>query len=432
MIKYSDSLEKRKNQVDNLVMKALKKVKEYELSEYKFVREYQEDIIQYVEEVFEKVVEGIALDLDVDPSTLKKSQKLPLMDLVKVADGREGNEIIIYKSLFNKLKGKLKWVRDFLKKYKWNYGKPLEPIEFNGMIKYNPITKKPLTNQEWKSITNRITNFLEDKIGNIDEEIVVRSAMFGKLIQAMEKEGLSTKDIKKKSWDGLTNKFGYIPNNLEDATKQFNLTNVERYPIEYSLQSAGEHLSIPDGTIRNKIVAGTRQLVTEGLRGGDTPSKMLSRFYHIGEDEGTDQFANNKNLEAWDRDWRRVVVTESKIAQQNGYLAAHKAAAPEMKHYFVFNGSQNPKEKPHESCNKFLGDICLMVDEPMDDDRVNPEDDDYAKWYIWSGKNNVGRKLANHWVCIPMHPHCTHFWTRINPAEQEWNSKINKLVLKVD
>jgi len=427
MIKYSDSLEKRKDQVDNLVMKALKKVKEYELSEYVFVREYQEDLIQYVEEVFTKIVEGIALDLNVDPSTIKKSQRIPLPSLMKVANGDEGDEIIIYKSIFNKLRNKLKWVKAFMKKYKWNKGKPLEPIRFKGMIKYNPVTKKPLTNQEWKRITNSITDFLKGRIGNIDEELIVRSALFGKLIQMMESEGLKEKDIKKKKWNDIVTKYGDVPNNLEEATKKFKLDNQERYNIEYAQQYAGEHLAIPDGKIRNGIIDATKQIITEGLKNGDTPSQMVSSFYHVDDDEELKPFAKLKNKKSWDRNWRRVAITESKTAQQNGYLLAHKTKAPEEKQYFIFDGSYSQSDGPGMSCNKFLGEVCLLVDEPLGDDRIK---DPYAKYAIWPGKNNVGRKKANHWVCIPMHPHCTHKWTKVDPTIQEWDSDINKIVFK--
>ena len=163
--------------IQNLLIKAQQKTEEYKYSDYKFENEYYEALFEYVDEVMKKIGEGISLELDVEP--LQKSRKVPVQDLIKISNG-DDDMCLLHKSLFTKLKKKYTYYKDFLKRFNFNKGKKLEPIKFKNKIKYNPITKKPLKKKEWNNLTNDIVEFLGDKIGTVEEEVVVRGAVYGK------------------------------------------------------------------------------------------------------------------------------------------------------------------------------------------------------------------------------------------------------------
>ena len=145
-----------------------------------------------------------ALKLNVDPTNIHKSFKVSLHTLQKAANGETdlSRDPLFLKSLFSRLKDKFTITKDWFKKFGFNKGKPLEPLQIKGKLTYNPETGKPLTNDEWKNLTDQIVDFLGDKIGNIEEEAMVRAGLFGKLMQKMEEEGIRVDDQKKTSYDG--------------------------------------------------------------------------------------------------------------------------------------------------------------------------------------------------------------------------------------
>lgn len=68
-------------------------------------------------------------------------------------------------------------------------------------------------------------------------------------------------------------------------------------------------------------------------------------------------------------------------------------------------------------CSNWQGTICMLF-ESEEEFRRSPyyggEDkvinDDIAKYAVWYGKNNVDRHPSDWWICIPVHPNCSHHW----------------------
>lgn len=122
-------------------------------------------------------------------------------------------------------------------------------------------------------------------------------------------------------------------------------------------------------------------------------------------------------------------ITEMSYAMNNGYVLA--TAAENKKKgkdsYFVFSGGILPTSS--KKCISWLGTVVKFVDKPLSDDRI---DDPYAEFAIWPGKNNVGRKQADWWICIPSHPQCIHFWEQIDPTTQTWDKDVQKIVWRED
>jgi hypothetical protein len=419
---------KLKNQpflVNQLLIKAIQKIEKYELDEHKFVREYQLAVIKYVEEIFQMIGEGLTVYLGGDPTKLKKTIRVSIPNLLKSLEDHDTDGMLM-KAKISKILGIDKFKKSWLKKFKFNNGKPLEPIKFKGKIKYNPKTGEPLTKKEWLEITDSIVDFLGDRIGSIEEEMIVRASMFGKLIQAMELEGLKPSTIKKFDYEQVENRFGKIPRNLQNYQQQYDVDEEEKQTIQYAIDNAGEHLSIEDGSLKNQIVSSVRRQITEGLREGKSAQQVAQDLYWMEPDERLGTAFKDKTIEAWNRDWRRIAITELKTAKANGYMLAHKKANGKKKTYFVFAGKYNPVEKQW-SCNKYIGKTFLFVSEPQEEEET---DDRYADYLIWPGKNNVGRTLKTQWGCIPMHPHCTHWWIRINPQFESYDEKTRAVYSK--
>ena len=281
-IQIPKHLEHRESEIQTLLIKATNNTAKKLLSEHKWVQEYQDAIIKYVEDVIKQVAIGLALKLDINPDKLKKSIRVPIHTLQKAADGKDlGEYELMYKSLFSKLKEKYTIAKNFFKKFGFNKGKPLEPLHIKGKLLYNPETGRPLTKKEWDSLTKQITKFLGDKIGSFEENMIVKAGLMGKLMQTMEKDGIRVEDQKKLSYSDVKKQYGEIPDNVEEAVKQFNLSSPEIASIEYARVHAAEHLSIEDGSLKNQITNMVKQQIVGGLEEGLSAQEMTQRLFWI-------------------------------------------------------------------------------------------------------------------------------------------------------
>lgn len=108
------------------------------------------------------------------------------------------------------------------------------------------------------------------------------------------------------------------------------------------------------------------------------------------------------------RDWRRIAVTETAMAAEDGKLAAVDLAEP-------WEGVWVAGPKACPFCKKMAGRTFRIVS-PDD-----PHKDGYTQ--IWPGKNNIGRSASARtrdgrvrtkdelwWACIPAHPTCMCSW----------------------
>lgn len=431
MLHIPSHLLKYESKIQQLLIKSSKKVEEANPFPFKYMNEYYDTLSKYVNEVFKMIIYGIALELKVNPKDLKKSIRISIGDLIKVStdDGFVEENYSLLKTFFDKYKNKYSYFDKWMKTFNLNRGKKLEPLKFKNKFVYNPVTKKPLTNQEWDNITNDIVDFLGDKLNGANEEMFVRAGLMGKIAQKIEDEGIPLKKQKQMTYDYIAKQYGKIPQTLEEAVKKYKLNDEEKYAIEYAKQRAAEYLSIKDGKLKNKIISSVRNTIVEGMREGLNAQQMTQRlFWADPSDKLGKQFTEN-TIEAWNRDWRRIAVTSIKEAQANGYLMAQKAKAPTEKVYVVYSGSNNPKEGNSEPCNKFIGKIYLLVDEPRNDDRIK---DSYASHCTWIGKNTIGMKKNVQWGAIPQHPSCRHYWEKIDPTIMKWDDESGGIVYKED
>ena len=108
------------------------------------------------------------------------------------------------------------------------------------------------------------------------------------------------------------------------------------------------------------------------------------------------------------KDWRRLAITETAMAVQNGKLASVDPVEGWEAEWFAA-----PNACP--GCRRWAGQRFLVV--PSDAKHKNGEK------HVWVGKDNLGRSLAPRrkdgsmrtkaelWQpCIPAHPHCACTW----------------------
>lgn len=427
-IKFKENKLLSKENFKETLLKAIKKIDEYEMSEFLFEKEFQKAYIKFMEEVVDSIIQGIALKINVDPKNIKKSYKFKNLTLLKASNGMINEDSLLLKSLWEKLKEKYTKAINIFKKFFFNKGEPLEPMKIKGNVNYNSETMNILKDKQWNNIENGIVDYLKDTVKNPEEEFTIRAGMFGLLRKKMDDEGISIDDQKKMSYDDLVEKFGTKINDTGKIKKELIKEKQLKESIEYAKNHAAEYLSIKDGELKNKLVKMMRKQIVGGLEDGISKEEMISRLYWIDPEDELGKRFNDDTVAAWNRDLRRICVTEFSYASNNGYLAANKDDAKEgEKVYFVFNGQYNPQEKSNRPCNLYLGKIGVLVDQPQSTEDTNDILADYAIWY---GKNNVGRKEKEWWFCVPVHCNCTHHWERINPETQKYNEEIGKIEYK--
>jgi len=115
----------------------------------------------------------------------------------------------------------------------------------------------------------------------------------------------------------------------------------------------------------------------------------------------------------WNRDWRRIVETESQDLWQDGALIEELTqATPGEPIYMVGYGS--PGACPvckQQIINKVVR--LFPVPPPDGGERIR---DTYTDTAIWPGKSSVGHGREV-WAAISRHPHCRCRWVRISMSE---------------
>ena len=424
----------KKDNFFEILQKAISNIESNEESEYLFEREYIETYLKLLNDIFNSIIDGLALKINVDPTLIRKSFKFNSLTLIKASDNEITEKALLLKSLWTDLRDKYKKSLPDYKKYFSKY-KPLEPMKLNSSFIYNPNTKNNLTTDEWKELENGVVTSLKNSIGNADEELVVRAGLFGLLKRLMDEENIPKEKQKKTSYDELMERYGTFLSDKNKAKTELFKKKQMKKTIEYAQEHAAQYLSIRDDyktptgeNLKNRIINIFRKQIAGGLQDGISKQEMISRLYWIDPSDQLGKRFNEDTITAYNRDLARIVNTEFAFANNEAYLAATKdEAKKDEKLYFVFAGRHNPKEKPNEACNRFLGKVALLVDEPKGDDTSF---DPNAQYLIWSGKTNVGRKGNDLWFCIPVHPNCVHNLERIYPEFQEYDKEHGIIVMK--
>lgn len=253
------------------------------------------------------------------------------------------------------------------------------PLIFKGKVIYNPKNGKPIKLSDWRKIEDAMAKYLNIEKQVLQDKMIVDSYFLGTLINRLIDENEKrNQDIKKYDLE-------------EPDWKQYGYTDFDKDMMAVSEQGAGIYLQNVTEKIRGKM----QSILIEGVKAKKPKYKVFQDLW----DSETDL----------NRDWDRVIRTETAYASNNGLLISQLRMEPEEKYIFM-KGISAPDACPY--CQRFVNDkiVVLLQGAPASGDIIKVEGVGYPA--IWPGKSNYGRKAINYWTATVMHPYCRCSWTR--------------------
>ena len=238
-----------------------------------------------------------------------------------------------------------------------------------------------------------IQRYLPDNVIQSEADyLTVRAALLGKIQANMEASGRKPNRVEADAvFDLLPMGFGQLPKKV--------LTETEKAVMTVARARAAENISNVTDEARHKM----RSIVIE-----HTQARML------GMKQGTDQYLRQRLFDAFgqlNRDFRRIAVTESGEACNQGYIAS-LAAGARVQRQEAYRGAC-------PFCKSINGEVFTVVD-------PNAHDKD-GDTQVWLGKTNIGRSASPRkrqagelverpsnerwWVAAGVqHPNCRGSW----------------------
>lgn len=238
-----------------------------------------------------------------------------------------------------------------------------------------------------------IQRYLPDHVIQSEADYVaVRATLLGKIQANMEASARKPNLVEAEAvFDLLPMEFGQIPKKV--------LTETEKAVMTVARARAAENISNVTDEARHKM----RSIVIE-----HTQARML------GMKQGTDQYLRQRLFDAFgqlNRDFRRIAVTESGEACNQGYIASLGAGA-RVQRQEAYRGAC-------PFCKAINGEVFTVVDPTAPD-----KDGDTQ---VWVGKTNIGRSASPRkrqagalverpsnerwWVAAGVqHPNCRGSW----------------------
>lgn len=266
--------------------------------------------------------------------------------------------------------------------------KRLDPSKFRKMLNYAKQAGKAWTVQQ----LNLIDQILKTKMPDwyeVAEQFMTQVGALAKVRHELQNRDIGLDEVVIK----------HLPKKLADAsTKALVLqvkTQKEPEKIEIPPFSVQETTAISNAVIHcgNKVQevterqhADIRQLVIQALKERWTTSKLTQELL--------------KRTGDYQRDWRRVALTEIAFATNDAYLAGCNEG--DTVFVPVLAGSC-------KYCKSLLeGKTFKVLPEPPKELNY-----DIEMHYVWPGKSNYGRRVSEYVPCVPLHPYCRHRWQRL-------------------
>ena len=321
--------------------------------------------------------------------------------------------------------GPLKFIFGKIKNWKSiiarKIGLPFLPFKIKGIQIYKK-DGSPMSIREWEKIEKQINDHIRPYIDSIPEEMSVKGLSLG---MAFANSELLNRDDSNETYNSIEqrNYSGYIPDTFDSIESRYKLTN----PIKKSLNASHSRIAMYVTSASDDFKKKIRETIISGINRKLSPDELSRNLYDMAKD-------GSSSLKASMRDWRRVAYTELAQVHTDGKLAytqdvAEKALKGKGKRiYHMFIGGTC------DWCRSHQGIILLQVPEPKggDDSLASMGiEDEHAKYGIWPGKNNVGKKKAEWMVCTPAHPHNTAKLVLIDPNNEKYDLEKKRIVSKV-
>lgn len=285
-----------------------------------------------------------------------------------------------------------------------------DPLIYKGKILYAPETGKPITRKQWKDFVKAIEDFLNRKVTNAGDRIVLDSTALGKVLDRM---------LKYNTWDAVRQakyeeleyqkwKAGEFSGE-ENYRKLFKVADEEMDRMAVAQELCAEHITKVTDETRGAI----KKVFLNGIKERKTKGEIAQDLF--------DKFGD------LNRDWKRIVETETNDAMNNAMMVSERTITPEgVPLYFQRMEIIDGVTCAH--CKKINGLVARWSDVPLDDEKI---DDPYAKIAIWEGKSRVGMKASEEWVAAgSQHPYCRGLWTKWLPPGKK-DDAVNAALAKM-
>ena len=274
-------------------------------------------------------------------------------------------------------------------------------LMFKGKVLYDAKSGKPLTQRQFKRIIKTIERFLNRKLQQEEERIVLNSVAVGKLLNRMLKYNTSDA-IEHMGLDTLQHggeTFASLSENMAKIADAFGLSREERERYAASEEIAAQYIT----DTSNAVQSGVRRTLTRGVLHRQSKSEVAQELLH--------------NFATQNRDWHRVVETEMNEI-------ANTAALADMLN--TSNGEavyvkriERMDSRTCRFCRQAVEEdiIARVLSVAHDIEQIS---DPVAPIAIWPGKSNIGRSEKDWWwPAGPVHPYCRGFWVPYDPPDEE-------------
>ena len=260
--------------------------------------------------------------------------------------------------------------------------KEREFVAFKGKIQYNYKTGEPITKEEWKKLEDAISKFLGIEKSVIEKKISTDSFWLGSTIKQMDYEerlNTSLRDIDQER------------KNFES----FHYRDYDNDRIEISERMSGSLIQNITDKARNKI----KTIISMAEKSKWNKSMLFQNLWDQEEDIN--------------RDWDRVIRTESAMNANEGFLITALRAKDEDEEYVFLKGVSSPNACKY--CKKLISDkiVVLLEKPPKKGDLIVVAGKTYTA--LWPGKTNYGRKPEDYWSATLIHPYDRCCWTEWSP-----------------
>lgn len=379
--------------------------KQFEQEE--FETQYMRDLLEYWNSysyaLITEIYTGVSINLGMEPD---KAYRLAKNNPNKLEKAK------FFSSVFDKFKNVFKYK---VPKFRWNktklYGKD----------------KKPMTDKQWTSFNNYVSNYFKEHMLKVSENIGVKAYMLGRdTTDFKEKKKPYTK---KSLFQVIDDQYpDGMPDTIIDAYKNYDFSNKEKQNNNKSLSNIAMYVTNTD----NKLQEAIRAQIVNGIDNNLSPVEVASNLYW--EVEKGDAFSGNNNYtaESLRKNWNRISSTEMASAYEEGIIAPYEDQAmeslkdPEKAQYFVRTGGSC------SFCTPLQGSIVRLIPREIADSSIESLKDIGIKdnntdVYIYSGKNNIGRPRADWQNCCPAHPHNKATFQPINLKSEWYNPKTKRI-----
>lgn len=291
-------------------------------------------------------------------------------------------------------------------------------------FRIKPISNqgKPLSEKQWEVINKSITDYWKKNTADVTEDVVTKAYVLGIKSSKYRKARV---DNTKKSLPEII-RTDNIPDKFAEAYKRYDFKNSEKNAMNRAFSNIAMYVSETGDGVKQAI----RKTVTEGINGGKTPVETASDLYWNIQKETGQQTAETVR-----KNWNRIAATEMNSIFEAGILAQTEAEAMESLKdnskavYYIRIGGQCDWCRPRQ------GTVVRQIPESIADRSTESLkeigiDDPITDIYIYTGKNNVGRKKADYFLCCPAHPYNSATFQRFDPMSEKYNPKTGRVERK--